>query len=184
MLELRSTNDIVTGTSPVVSSHSPIGAAHGAQLSTVYEADPHKSSHDPRAHRTSHISGFATKPHRTRSERSCDASPSSTIEGVYDEKVAEQIPRRSEPKLPKAELRKQQNRSNDPTPSRDGTDRDPMADDRPGRTTPKKAKGHGLKIMIRRLFSKKSVKNRISMPAPVIDPHNVSSSTCMLPSSS
>lgn len=174
MRELRSTNDDETGISPVVHSHSPVGSADVAQLSTVHEVDSGKLSDESKVHQTSPITGFPPKLHRPQSGPSRDASPSSTLERVYDEKLAEQAPRRLRHKPQSIRLREQQNPSKDLTPLRDGTDRDSMADDYPEQIIPKKAKSRGLRTMIRRLFSKKTAKNRISMPAPVTTSRNVS----------
>lgn len=177
MRELRSTNNDETGISLVVHSHRPVGSADVAQLSTVHEVDSPKLSNESRVHQTSPITRLPSKLHRPQSEPSRDASPSSTIERVYDEKLAEQAPRRLRHKPQSIRLREQQNRSKDLTPLRDGTDRDSMADNYPEQITPKKAKSRGLRTMIRRLFSKKTAKNRTSMPEPVITSRNVSLSS-------
>lgn len=175
MLELRSTKNDETGISPVVNSPSPVGAADAAQLSTASKVDPRTLNYESKAHQASSITGLPLKFHRPQSGPSRDASPSSTIEKVYDEKLAEQAPRRLRHKPQSIRPGEQQNRSKDLTPLRDGTDCDSMADDYPGQTTPKKAKSRGLRTMIRRLFSRKPVKNRISMPAQVTTARNVSS---------
>lgn len=174
MLETRNANGDETGISPVVNSLTPLGAADGTQLSTVYEIDPPKRSYESKAHQTPLVTGLPPKFHNVQSRPSRDASPSSTVERIYDEKLAEHTPQRLKHKPSTIGLREQSIRSKGLTSLRDGTGRDSSADESLGPTMPKKAKGRGLRTILRRMFSKKPVKNRISMPAPVMNPRNVS----------
>lgn len=173
MLDSRSANN-PTGTSTTVDSQSLMSSTDGGQLSTVYEVDPQKQSYESRAHGTFHITEPRSDTYRPGSKTSRDVSLGSTIEKSYDEKSAEHTSHRLKHKPQTIGLREEQAWSKDLTSLRDGTYQDSMADERPEPTSFKKPKSRGLRTMIRRLFRKKSMKSRISMPALATSTKNVS----------
>lgn len=158
-------------TSSVVDRNSLAGSADGGQLSTVNKVPWRKESKEGRIHETSSISGLPVSTHITSSGHSRDASPESTIAQYSTEKLAEPLPRRLKHKPQTIGVRERNAWSKDLTPSQNGTYRDSMAAGFPQSASPKKPKNRGLRSIIRRMFGKSSVKNRISMPAPATYHH-------------
>ena len=158
--------------SSLVDGNSLASSTDGGQLSTVHEIPWRNQSKETRVHETSYITGLPANRHITSSGHSRDASPGSTIAQYSTEKLAEPLPRRLKHKPQTIGVRERNAWSKDLTPSQNGTYRDSMAGGFPRPASPKRPKDRGLRAIIRRMFGKSSVKNRISMPAPVTY-HNV-----------
>ena len=142
--------------------------ADGGQLSTVFEDPRTKQNKELRVRESSSLTGLLSKAYKTPSGNSRDASPGSAVEKVYSEKAAEQPPRRLKHKPQSIGVREQNAWSRDATPLQNGTYRDSMAPEFPKpESHTKKTKNRSLKTIIRRMFGKGSVKNRISLPAPI-----------------
>lgn len=165
MLDSRSANNNQPR-SLVVDRNSVVSSTDGGQLSTVYEDPRTKQIKESRVRESSSLTGLLSKTYKTPSGNSRDASPGSAIEKFYSEKVAEQ-PRRSLKHKPQSIAVREQNAwSRDTTPLQNGTYRDSMAPELPKPESPRKTKSRSLKTIIRRMFGKGTLKNRISMPAP------------------
>lgn len=165
MLDSRNANNNQPRSS-AVERNSAVSATDGGQLSTVYEDPRTKKSKELRVRESSSLTGLLSKSHKVPSSNSRDASPGSTIEKFYSEKAAEQPPRRLKHKPQSISVREQNAWSRETTPLQNGTYRDSMAPDFPKPESLKRPKTRSLKTIIRRMFGKGTVKNRISMPAP------------------
>ncbi|MCJ1469560.1 hypothetical protein MMC07_008194 [Pseudocyphellaria aurata] len=165
MLDSRSANNNPLR-SWVVDRNSAASSTDGGQLSTVYEDPRTRQIKESRVRESSSLTGLRSKTYKTPSGNSRDASPGSAIEKFYCEKVAEQPRRSLKHKSQSIGVREQNAWSRDTTPLQHGTDRDSMAPEFPKPQSPKKTKSRSLKTIIRRMFGKGTVKNRISMPAP------------------
>ena len=93
---------------------------------------------------------------------------------IYAEKLREPSPRRllRRPSTARSLGRKSSSKEDDPASTRNGTHHTSMAET--SLQTPKKRKKGGFGTVIRRLFGRRSVKNRISLPAPVNHQKHVS----------
>ncbi len=133
---------------------------------------------DPFFSNVSKTSGQSLSIHIPRTSWSRDASPGSFIEHVYSEKIPEKFPRRRlhrEPTLNNREKTEGSKAlSGTPTPLRNGIYGDSMADDLSKPATPQKRKSGGLRTAIRRIFGRKSAKNRTSLPNLAEGHHAVS----------
>lgn len=150
-----------------VDRNSAVSSSDGGQLSTVYEDPRYKQNKEIRVRESSSLTGLLSKTHKTPSGNSRDASPGSAIEKFYSEKAAaEQPPRLLKHKPQSIGARERNTWSRDTTPLQNGTHRDSMAPEFPKSESSKKPKNRSLRTIIRRMFGKSTVKNRISMPAP------------------
>lgn len=165
MLDTRSANNNQPR-STAVDRNSAVSSSDGGQLSTVYEDPRYKQNKETRVRESSSLTGLLSKTHKTPSGNSRDASPGSAIEKFYSEKTAEQPPRRLKHKPQSIGARERNTWSRDTTPLQNGTHRDSMAPEFPKTESSKKPKNRSLRTIIRRMFGKSTVKNRISMPAP------------------
>ena len=167
------TNQIVSG--PAVAPND-MGATKVVQPHTAFAYN--HSSDDPFSSNDSTINGKSLSTQFPRTSWSRDASPGSFIGHVYSEKIPEQSSHRVpfSQSIPNSQ---EQIKGSDgtPTPLRNGTYHDPMADDLSNNTNTQKRKSGGLRTTLRRIFGRKSAKNRISLPAPAGAQHNVSSWT-------
>lgn len=140
-------------------------SADGGQLSTVFEV-PHRQQHDEELglRESSAVTGLPAITQERPANHSRDASPRSTAEQSYSEKVAEPH-RRLKHKPQSISARERDAWLKDTGALPNGTNEDTMSSRSPVTTTPKKLKTRGLGTIIRRLFGRRS-KNRISMPGP------------------
>ena len=127
-----------------------------------------QSSDDPFFSKVSTTSGQPLSTHIPRTSWSRDASPGSFIEHVYSEKIPEKSPRRRLYRQPtlddRGKTRGSKALNGTLTPLRNGIYSDSMADDPSKPTIPQHRKSGGLRTAIRRIFGRKSTKNRISLP--------------------
>lgn len=158
--------------SSVIDKISIDGSADGGQLSTVFEVPHRQQDGELRLRESSSLTGLPANTQDLRANHSRDASPRSTAELSYSEKVAEPPPRllKHKPKSISALERDVWLKDAEALPN--GTYEDTMSSKSPVTTTPKKLKTRGLGTIIRRMFGRRS-KNRISMPGPQ-SYHNVS----------
>ena len=159
-----SVNNTQPRASAAVDTNSPASSTDGEQFSTVYEVPRRDRSKESQGYETSSITGLPLN--QPRSGHSRDASPGSTIGQSYTEKLAEPGPRRLKHKPPTINLQDRDTWSKDLTPLRNGDYRDSMAAQPFMLASPKKRKNRSFGTIIRRMFGKRSVKNRISMPTP------------------
>lgn len=94
-------------------------------------------------------------------------SPGGHIGPIYTEKVREQSPRKvlKRPSTARSPGRRPSSKDDMSTPVGNGTRGLSVAE--PNFSASKKRKKGGLGTVIRRIFGRRSVKNRISLPAPV-----------------
>ena len=147
-------------------------SADGGQLSTVFEVPHRQHDEELRLRESSPVTGLPAITQELPANHSRDASPRSTAEQSYSEKVAEPPPRRLKHKAQSISARERDAWLKDAGALPNGTFEDTMSSRSPVITTPKKLKTRGLGTIIRRMFGRRS-KNRISMPGPQ-SYHNVS----------
>ncbi len=170
--------DVISPTNEMVSlsavASDNTGMVSAAQPSTAFEYS--HLSNDPFSSNVSAISGQPLSTNIPRTSWSRDASPGSFIGHVYTEKIPEKSPPRLLYRQSTFYEREQTEwpRRSDvlPTPLRYGIYHDSMADDLS--KAPQKRKSGGLRTALRRIFGRKSAKNRISLPAPAEVHHPVS----------
>ena len=158
--------DVISPTNQTVSLPAVTSHFHVVQPPSTSEGPD-----DPFSSTVSTISGQPLSAQIPRTSWSRDASPGSYIEHVYSEKIPDKSPRRRlhrQSTLTDREGTGGSKGSNvAPTPLRNGTYGDSMADDLSKSATPQKRKSGGLRTAIRRIFGRKPAKNRISLSAPV-----------------
>lgn len=171
--------DVISHTNQILSlsavTSNDIGTVNAVQLPTALEYN--HVSDDPFSSNGSTISGQPLSTYIPRTSWSRDASPGSFIGHVYSENIPEKSPHRLLYRQSTLNDREQtawpKESDGIPTPIRNGTYRDSMADDL-SKPTPRKRKSGGLRTAIRRIFGRKSAKDRISLPAPAEVHHIVS----------
>lgn len=146
--------------------------ADGGQLSTVFEVPHRQHDEELRLRESSPVTGLPAITQELPANHSRDASPRSTAEQSYSEKVAEPPPRRLKHKPQSISARERDAWLRDAGALPNGTYEDTMSSSSPVIATPKKLKTRGLGTIIRRMLGRRS-KNRISMPGPQ-SYHNVS----------
>ena len=156
---------------PAVTSHYQVEQPSSTSEYNLGPDDPFSST-------VSTIGGQPLSAQIPRTSWSRNASPGSFVEHIYSEKIPEKSPRRRLHRQSTLTDRRQTVGSKGsyvaPTPLRNGTYGDSMADDLSKSATPQKHRSGGLRTAIRRIFGRKSAKNRISLPAPVEVRHTVS----------
>lgn len=146
-------------------------ARHGTWISNISDITPEMLNNERDSKSVSHAERQVSIAVPTGGGR----GPSSGSLGqIHAEKVHEQPPRRVLRRPSARSLgRKPSSKEDEPAPIRNGTNHPSMAET--SLQTSKKRKKGGLGTVIRRLFGRRSVKNRISLPAPVDhrkhDPH-------------
>lgn len=158
--------------SSVIDKISIDSSAEGGQLSTVFEVTHRQHDEELRLRESSPVSGLPASTQELPANHSRDASPRSTAEHSYSEKLAEPPPRRLKHKPQSISARERDAWLKDAGALPNGTYEDTMSSKSPVTTTPKKLKTRGLGTIIRHMFGRRS-KNRISMPGPQ-SYHNVS----------
>lgn len=140
-------------------------SADGGQLSTVFEVPHRKHGEELRLRESSSVTGLPPSTQDLPANYSRDASPRSTAEQSYTEKLAEPPPRRLKHKPQSISARERDAWLKDTGALPNGTYEDTMAFKSPVTTSPKKLKTRGLGTIIRRMFGRRT-KDRISMPGP------------------
>lgn len=158
--------------SSIIDKISIDSSADGGQLSTVFEVPHRQHDEELRLRESSPVTGLPVSTQELTANHSRDASPRSTAEQSYSEKLAEPPPRRLKHKPQSISARERDAWLKDAGALPNGTYEDTMPPKSPVTTTPKKLKTRGLGTIIRRMFGRRS-KNRISMPGPQ-SYHNVS----------
>ena len=105
-----------------------------------------------------------------------DASPDSCFRRNYSEKQLEASPQRLRKTAPAPAVPGEWQRAKDPSaPLRSGNRRDTKRESTLMQTPPKKERKVGFRNTLRRMFTRRSTRDRISMPNPAIYPRHVSS---------
>ena len=172
-MESRSSSS-ATKVSPGAASSSLDSTIDPRLLPRVLE---HKASFgSSRSPRRVTLARRQSSTHRSRSRGSQDGSPTGYTVQVYSEKPPEHVPQRLRRREPKARTQRPRWSS---MLNADGTSI--SHNDAPNQETvigasprAKKPRGGGLRGTFRRLFGRKSSKDRISLPAPVPYPQHVS----------
>ena len=150
-----------------------IGAINAVQPQPAFACN--HSSDDPFSSNDSTINGQPLSTHFPQTSWSRDASPGSFVGQVSSEKIPEQSSHRL-PYRQSIPNSQEQVKGSDGvvTPQRNGIYRDSMADDLSKPADTPKRKSSGLRTTLRRIFGRKSAKNRISLPAPAVAQNHVS----------
>lgn len=151
--------------SSALDTNSIDSSADGGQLSTVFEVPHRKHGEELRLRESSSVTGLPPSTQDLPTNYSRDASPRSTAEQSYTEKLAEPPPRRLKHKPQSISARERDAWLKDTGALPNGTYEDTMAFKSPVTTSPKKLKTRGLGTIIRRIFGRRT-KDRISMPGP------------------
>ena len=105
-----------------------------------------------------------------------DVSPNRFFRRNCSEKQLEASPRRPRHNDPAPAVPEEWQRAKDPPPSlRNGNHRDTKRESTLMQTSPKKERKAGFRNTLRRMFTRRSTRDRISMPNPTIYPRHVSS---------
>ena len=153
-----------TETSPLTGPSSFGSAVDTQGLQTVHELPRNESSLDNR------LLSKRQPPADLR-----DASPDSFFARNYSEKQLEASPRRLRHTAPAHAALEAWQRANDPSiPLRNGNHRDTKRESALMQTPPKKERKAGFRNTLRRMFTRRSTRDRISMPNPTVYPRHVS----------
>lgn len=102
-----------------------------------------------------------------------DASPDSFLGRTYSEKQLEASPRRLRHTAPAHAAPEAWQRAKDPSiPLRNGNYRDTKRESTSMQTPPKKERKAGFRNTLRRMFTRRSTRDRISMPNPTVYPRH------------
>ena len=158
---------------PIGGLDNPQKLGDGGQLSTVIEVPRSRHGIEQDLQDFAMANGMSESVHAHPADGSLHGSQSSSVGPISSEKVRERSPR---PIQYRASITKSQGRRpstrDEPLPMHNGHVRASMSD--PSKPpSPKKRKKSGLGTVIRRIFGKRSVKNRISLPAPTENHYNV-----------
>ena len=104
-----------------------------------------------------------------------DASPDSLLGRNYSEKQLEASPRRLRHTAPAHAIPEAWQRAEDPSFSLpNGNYRDTKRESALMQTPPKKSRKSGFRNTLRRMFTRRSTRDRVSMPNPALYPRHVS----------
>ena len=162
-----------TETSPLTGPSSFGSAVLDPQgLQTVHEL--------PRNQPRSNNTGSLDNPSFAKSQSPGnfrDASPDSVFRPNYSEQQLEASPRRLRHTAPAHATSDAWQRPKDSSvPLRNGDHRDSKRESTLMQTPPKKERKAGFRNTLRRMFTRRSTRDRISMPNPTVYPRHVSSS--------
>ena len=159
-----------TGTSPLTGPSS-LGSAVDAQaLQTVHELPRNQPTYNDSGSLDNRLSSKKRTPADLR-----DASPDSFFRRNYSEKQLGASPRRLRHTAPAHAAPEAWQRAKDPSvPQRNGNHRDTKRESALLQTPPKKERKAGFRNTLRRMFTRRSTRNRISMPNPIVYPRHVS----------
>ena len=146
--------------------------SHGDQLSTVFEVPRSRHGIEKDLQDFAMVNGASDSIHAHPVRDSHENSPGSSVGQIYSEKLRERSPRvqgyRDSAVGPQGRRPSTKNESL----RHNGQTRISTIDPSNPPST-KKRKKSGLGTVIRRLFGRRTVKNRISLPAPTENGHNV-----------
>ena len=158
-----------TGTSPLTGPSSFGSAVEGLQ--TVPELPRNQPKYNDNGSLDSRL---LSKSHHSGDLR--DASPDSFFARNHSEKQLEASPRRLRHTAPAQTPPEAWQLPKDPsTPLRNGHHRDTKRESTLMQTPPKKERKAGFRSTLRRIFTRRSTRDRISMPNPLVYPRHVSS---------
>ena len=145
---------------------NPQKLGDGGPLSTVIEVPRSRHGIEKDLQAFAMAKGMSESVHAHPADDSLKGSQSSSVGPISNERLRERSPR---PNQYRASITKSQGRRpstrDEPLPMHNGHVRASMSD--PSKLpAPKKRKKSGLGTVIRKIFGKRSVKNRISLPAP------------------
>ncbi|KAL8790041.1 MAG: hypothetical protein Q9195_006543 [Heterodermia aff. obscurata] len=157
---------------PIGRLDSPQKLGDGGQLSTVIELSQSRHGIEKDLQGFAMAKGMSESIHAHPADDSRQGSQSSSVGPISNEKLRERSPKTIQYR---ASITKPQGRRpstrDEPLPIHNGHVRASMADlSKP--PSSKKRKKSGLGTVIRRIFGKRSVKNRISLPAPTESHYN------------
>ncbi|CAF9926424.1 hypothetical protein IMSHALPRED_006958 [Imshaugia aleurites] len=157
-----------TETSPLTGPSS-VGTAVDAQgLQTVHELPRRQPRYDDDDSLDNRLLSKREPPADLR-----DASPDSFFGRNYSEKQLEASPRRLRHTAPAHATPEAWQRVKDPsTPLRNGNYRDMRRESALMTTPPKKERKAGFRNTLRRMFTRRPTRDRISMPNPTVYPHH------------
>ncbi len=160
-----------TETSPLTGPSS-FGSAIDAQgLQTVHELPRNQPRYNDSGSLDNRLLSRSEPPGDLR-----DVSPDSFFGRNYSEKQWEASPRRLRHTAPAHTAPESWQRPTDPSlPLRNGTHHDTKRESTLMRTPPKKERKAGFRNTLRRMFTRRSTRDRISMPNPTVYPRHVSS---------
>lgn len=151
---------------------SSFGSAIDAQgLQTVHEL----SRDQPRYNDNSSLDNRLLSKSQPPGGDLRDASPDSYFGQVYTEKQLEASPRRLRHTAPAHAAPEAWQRAEDPSvPLRNGNYRNTKRESVLMQTPPKKERKAGFRNALRRMFTRRSARDRVSMPNPMVYPRHVS----------
>ena len=162
-----------TETSPVTGPSSFGSAVVDTQgLQTVHELPRNTPTYNGNGSLDNRLLAKSLPPADLR-----DASPDSFFRRNYSEKQLEAaFPQRFRHTTPAPAVPEEWQRARDPSASlRNGNRRDTKRESTLMQNTPKKERKVGFRNTLRRMFTRRSTRDRISMPDPTVYPRHVSS---------
>ncbi len=140
-------------------------------LQTVHELPPNQPGYNDNGSLDKHLLAKSPLPADLR-----DASPDSFIQRDYSEKQLEASPRRLRHTAPAHAAPEAWQRAKDASvPLRNGNHWDSKRESALVQNPPKKERKAGFRRTLRRMFTRRSTRDRISMPNPTMYPRHVSS---------
>ena len=161
----------LTETSPLTGPSSFGSTVIDAQgLQTVHELPLNQPGYNDNGSLDSRLRSKSHSPGDLR-----NASPDSFFQRNYSEKQLESNPQRLRQTAPAHAPLEAWQRAKDPsTPLRKGNHRDTKRESALMQTPPKKERKAGFRNTLRRMFTRRSTRNRISLPNPAVYPRHVS----------
>lgn len=159
---------------PVNGLDTPQKLGDGGQLSTVFKVPRSRHGIEKDLHDFAMVNGVSESIRAHPASGSHEGSPTSSVGQIYNEKLRERPPGHAPYRQSNAKLRgRRPSTRDDFLPMHNGHTSVSMTD--PSKLpSPNKRKKSGLGSVIRRIFGKRSVKDRISLPAPTESHYNVS----------
>lgn len=169
-----SANDLTTGRVSTIGRGSSSQADDNRQPSSVSEFTQYKLNNENSAH-TPSVGDSPAGAIVPTSGRSRGPSSESGVGQIYTEKTRGPSPKRVQyrPSVGRSRGRKSSPKDDVTATMQNGTHHVSMAESAKMPASPKRKKS-GLGTVIRRIFGRRSVKNRISLPAPVEHRRHVS----------
>ena len=158
---------------PVDGLDNPQKLVDRGQLSTVIQVPRSRHGIEKDLQNFAMVNGVSESYHAHPAGGSRDGSPSSSVGHIYNEKLRD---RSSRPITYRQSTARSQGRGpstrDEQLSMHNGHNRaSVISPSKP--STPQKRKKSGLGMVIRKIFGRRSVKNRISLPAPTENPFHV-----------